>query len=739
MSNLRVDELESLATGRTVTVDDIDTKTREDLANPDKGAAIVARGVVAVDSIADLLALPEGQRKEGLRYLVKGYHAGSDIGGGEFYWDAASTKAGNGGTVFDVSGVAAGRWIRVEEVYPKAEHFGGDINSATALYSEQVSTRAVRTPIPIQMPTEFNLLETVNPTYPLAYTGGGGATVNVSNTLTGPAFNLGVTQYAPDQFSRDYHKYSGMFFTGGDAIDYGINVKLWAANQPLFEDLTFIGFGNSSAWCLNFEGQNWWPIIDKFSLSDMGEKVNGIKLIDDGDGGSQQGAGNSRAVIDKARIRYLHGRNADTTGIAVSATSSVTHASAIENAGKGIQFCYPSASAKLQNVYFEQAGGTAGTASIVIGDNTAKPNNYIFNLSIKDVYSNLHSGNGKFIRMGNASTTFGDLIVDNVSVALPGNEPVITPNDIAGQSMYIGYVSAPGSSVLPSTPQANPTHVRDTYNREWSVLNGNGYSSKLVGSSAVLPQNMGTPIADMWRYIGDISATYVRKTYSGAERKRLRGASTGVRIESPLTGTYAAVSYYIPDVAEHAGLQSTVQFLSRVSGGAAKSITVKLRLSNGTTQDLTTASRTINADWTEVSVPFFFPDTPNLDDDAFIIVEISGDAVKTFAEYTGVRVYEGNCGLSTSCVESPTSQYVGVNPWIYSKKVTIPANSATFTQGFDFELRSFAGNTISGLLIIDGTGAVLTGTVAANKRSVTWNTSSLGADVTTAEVRVRPT
>lgn len=75
---------------------------RKDLTNPDKGAAILARGVVAVDSITDLLALPEGQRKEGLRYLVKGYHTGSDAGGGEFYYDPnVNGSEHNGGTIID--------------------------------------------------------------------------------------------------------------------------------------------------------------------------------------------------------------------------------------------------------------------------------------------------------------------------------------------------------------------------------------------------------------------------------------------------------------------------------------------------------------------------------------------------------------------------------------------------------------------------------------------------------------
>lgn len=74
-----------------------DEQVRADLANPGKGAAMVARGVMAVDSIADLLALPEGQRKEGLRYLVKGYHAGSSVGGGLFEYTPTSSFPDDGG------------------------------------------------------------------------------------------------------------------------------------------------------------------------------------------------------------------------------------------------------------------------------------------------------------------------------------------------------------------------------------------------------------------------------------------------------------------------------------------------------------------------------------------------------------------------------------------------------------------------------------------------------------------
>ena len=99
-----------------------DAVLRQDLANPDKGAAMVARGVVAVDSIADLLALPEGQRKEGLGYLVKGYHDGSDVGGGEFYYDSSRTEENDGGCVID-------GFVRIiDRGFVSAEMFGAKCN-----------------------------------------------------------------------------------------------------------------------------------------------------------------------------------------------------------------------------------------------------------------------------------------------------------------------------------------------------------------------------------------------------------------------------------------------------------------------------------------------------------------------------------------------------------------------------------------------------------------------------------
>lgn len=100
-------------------VEDSATDVRLDLADPAKGAAIVARAPVCVDTVADLLALPEGQKKAGVQYLVKEYSAGSGIGGGEFYWDASKVGENDGGVVLsgfvrkDVDGAVDASWFGV--------------------------------------------------------------------------------------------------------------------------------------------------------------------------------------------------------------------------------------------------------------------------------------------------------------------------------------------------------------------------------------------------------------------------------------------------------------------------------------------------------------------------------------------------------------------------------------------------------------------------------------------------
>jgi hypothetical protein len=72
------------------------------------------RRVIYVDTIADLQALDTSALVDGQQVQVKEYHAGTGVGGGEFYWNASSGEAEDGGTIFAVSGVATGRWVRAD-------------------------------------------------------------------------------------------------------------------------------------------------------------------------------------------------------------------------------------------------------------------------------------------------------------------------------------------------------------------------------------------------------------------------------------------------------------------------------------------------------------------------------------------------------------------------------------------------------------------------------------------------
>lgn len=85
-----------------------DAALRQDLANPDKGAAMVARGVVVLNGIKGLAALSADQRKTDQVYQVTGFYADTSIGGGTYRWNPSLPKSThNGGTIIDPERAAA--------------------------------------------------------------------------------------------------------------------------------------------------------------------------------------------------------------------------------------------------------------------------------------------------------------------------------------------------------------------------------------------------------------------------------------------------------------------------------------------------------------------------------------------------------------------------------------------------------------------------------------------------------
>ncbi|RKN78293.1 phage tail protein [Paenibacillus ginsengarvi] len=97
-----------------------------------------------VDSISDMLAILSPQN--GMRVAVKGYHSPDTLielnpykGGGIFIWDATSTSTANSGTVFQVPGIATGRWIRLDCSEVTVEMFG---SKGDGVYDDRPSFQA---------------------------------------------------------------------------------------------------------------------------------------------------------------------------------------------------------------------------------------------------------------------------------------------------------------------------------------------------------------------------------------------------------------------------------------------------------------------------------------------------------------------------------------------------------------------------------------------------------------------
>ena len=70
-------------------------------------------------------------KEQGDKAFVGGYYADGDGGGGDFYWDAVSVEADNGGTIFQVTGTTAGRWKRIYSGSVSVKWFGAKGDGVT--------------------------------------------------------------------------------------------------------------------------------------------------------------------------------------------------------------------------------------------------------------------------------------------------------------------------------------------------------------------------------------------------------------------------------------------------------------------------------------------------------------------------------------------------------------------------------------------------------------------------------
>lgn len=172
--------------------------TEEDLldhTDPLAGAAKVGRATRQIVSMEELKTVPG--RYDGDQVYLRGYYAGSSVGGGVLTWEASSTATSDWGATVAVTGVTTGRWTRDTTQGVWIEWFGAQ-NDGTDLLG--TTTAAV-----------WSAVRSIrkNPTEMIQYIGG--------PTVTGYSSGLvragqGVFALQADQF--DFTQDAGLTFEG---------------------------------------------------------------------------------------------------------------------------------------------------------------------------------------------------------------------------------------------------------------------------------------------------------------------------------------------------------------------------------------------------------------------------------------------------------------------------------------------------------------------------------------------
>lgn len=90
-----------------------------------------SRGTLAstatVETISDLKSFTGAEDS----CVVQGYYSPGDQGGGNFYWDSASTETANDGTIVQATGVSTGRWKRIYSGAINVKWFGAKGDGVT--------------------------------------------------------------------------------------------------------------------------------------------------------------------------------------------------------------------------------------------------------------------------------------------------------------------------------------------------------------------------------------------------------------------------------------------------------------------------------------------------------------------------------------------------------------------------------------------------------------------------------
>jgi hypothetical protein len=101
--------------------------------NPTVSGAVTTLADSALTLVVDTIAQLKGLAapSSALTYIVRGYYAAGDGGGGTFRWNSGDGSADNGGTILQLSAGGVGRWNRIYDTAINVRWFGAKGDGAT--------------------------------------------------------------------------------------------------------------------------------------------------------------------------------------------------------------------------------------------------------------------------------------------------------------------------------------------------------------------------------------------------------------------------------------------------------------------------------------------------------------------------------------------------------------------------------------------------------------------------------
>jgi hypothetical protein len=355
--------------------------------------------VMGADSIADLSGLVGDY--DGQKVSVKGYHAGSDVGGGIFYWDSSRTGENDGGTVFN-------GWVRLFEGGFIATWFGavGDgISNDTIAIQSALSKANTEDVGSVILPSGLYAVDGLSLPVGVYLIGDGGHTTQYGKNSSSSVIKIRAGGSGLVTYDNSGRRGGGLVNIGIDGINSQSAIGL-AIRSTSFQlrQVSIYNFKSGVGLSIGF---SW-----RTSFTDVEVWYCGIGMLWDGSVGSVNGCSFVGLVIEECCVGFYQTPSA--TGSIANTLASPVIESCGRNRGTGVSWpSYIAVNSNITSLLGLTSDTIEGAIYLNGGCIITAPGLYLEDIDGCFIYvstNSILSASGFFIDEYNSNTTVGAII-----------------------------------------------------------------------------------------------------------------------------------------------------------------------------------------------------------------------------------------------------------------------------------------------------------------------------------------